>query len=115
MVQGESLAGLIALSSARIVLSRLRPIDSKTSRAFVGATDSEERKVMRVMHPQMSPVTTGGWIANYVGTGRPDDGVAWVRGVAQQNSVGEFAFAHDVNASDFGWANLERSCYGTDR
>jgi hypothetical protein len=29
--------------------------------------------------------------------------------------VGEFARTHDVNASDFGWANLERSCYGTDR
>jgi hypothetical protein len=70
---------------------------------------------MRAMRLQMSPVTTGGWIANYVGITPTDDGAGRVRATAQQNSVGEFASAHDVNASDFGWANLERSCYGTVR
>jgi hypothetical protein len=34
---------------------------------------------------------------------------------AQQNSVAESAAAHDVNASDFGWANLKRSCHGTEQ
>jgi len=68
MVQAEDPAGLIALHSARIVLSRPGPIDSKTSGLSSGAHDSsEERKVMRAMRPRMSPVTTGGWIANYVG------------------------------------------------
>jgi len=59
---------LIDLREARIVLWRLGPIRLENSRALVGAHDSsEERKVMRAMRLQMSPVTTGGWIANYVG------------------------------------------------
>jgi hypothetical protein len=68
MVQVADLAGLIVLDWARIVLSRLGPIRLENIRALVGAHDSsEERKVMRAMRLQMSPATTGGWIANYVG------------------------------------------------
>jgi hypothetical protein len=68
MVQGESPAGLIGLPSARIVLSRLSPVRLENIKGFRRRNDSsEERKVMRVMRPQTSPVTTGGWIANYVG------------------------------------------------
>lgn len=115
MVQAGNLAGLIDPHCARIVLPAPRSNPTRKTRALVGANDSsEERKVMRAMRPRVSPVTTGGWIANYVGITPADDGAAFCQGTAQQNSVGEFARTHDVNASDFGWANLERSCYGTE-
>jgi hypothetical protein len=63
----------------------------------------------------VSPATTGGWIGNYVGIADLTTERHFIRVAAQQNSVEECAATHDVNASDFGWANLERSCHGPDR